>query len=112
MILFMADRRLEEDLGLALRRRRVAQGLTREALAERANVSIGALRNLETGAGANVTTLVRAVHALGADDWLTQLEPPPAPFSPLAVVEQTLHADQHEHQHRPRPRARAVRQPR
>ncbi|MEX0847154.1 MAG: helix-turn-helix transcriptional regulator [Ilumatobacteraceae bacterium] len=102
----MDDRRLEQQLGLALRRRRVAQGVTRAALADRANVSAGALRNLETGAGANVTTLVRAVHALGADDWLTQLEPAPAPFSPLAVVEQTLHADQHADQRWQRPRAR------
>jgi len=90
---------------MALRRRRVAQGVTRETLAERANVSIGALRNLETGAGANITTLVRAVHALGADDWLTQLEPVAEPFSPLAVVEQALHADERP----PRPRARAQR---
>ena len=103
----MDDRQLEQQLGLALRRRRVAQGVTREALAERATVSLGALRTLETGAGATVTTLVRAVHALGADDWLAQLEPAPAPFSPLAVVEQTLHAPERE----PRPRARA-RQPR
>ncbi len=101
----MDDQRLEQQLGLALRRRRVAQGITREALAERANVSIGALRNLETGAGANVTTLVRAVHALGGDDWLTHLEPVAEPFSPLAVVEQTLHADERP----PRPRARARR---
>lgn len=90
---------------MALRRRRVASRITREALAERANVSVGALRNLETGAGANVTTLVRAVHALGADHWLTQLEPAPEPFSPLAVVEQALHADERP----PRPRARARR---
>ncbi len=100
----MDDQRLEQQLGLALRRRRVASGVTREALAEQANVSVGALRNLETGAGANVTTLVRAVHALGADDWLTQLEPAPEPFSPLAVVEQTLHTD--ERPSRPRARAR------
>jgi hypothetical protein len=45
------------------------------------------------------------VHALGADDWLTHLEPPAEPFSPLAVVEQTLHADERS----PRPRARARR---
>jgi transcriptional regulator with XRE-family HTH domain len=100
------EQQLEQQLGLALRRRRVAQGITREVLAARANVSIGALRNLETGAGANVTTLVRAVHALGADDWLTGLEPVAQPFSPLAVVEQTLHADERP----PRLRARA-RQP-
>jgi transcriptional regulator with XRE-family HTH domain len=100
------DRQLEQQLGLALRRRRVAQSITREALADRANVSVGALRNLETGAGANVTTLVRAVHALGADDWLTQLEPAPEPFSPLAVVEQTLHAELHADQRGRRPRAR------
>ena len=102
----MDDRQLEQQLGLALRRRRVAQSITREALADRANVSVGALRNLETGAGANVTTLVRAVHALGADDWLTQLEPAPEPFSPLAVVEQTLHAELHADQRGRRPRAR------
>lgn len=104
-ILAMDDRRCEAELGLALRRLRVSRGITRQELAAQANVSAGALRNLETGAGANVTTLVRAVHALGAQDWLTQLEPAPAAFSPLAVVEATLHA-----QERPlRPRARGRR---
>lgn len=83
--------RLERTLGLAVRQLRVSQQLTREEVAARANVSLGALRNLETGSGSTISTLVRTVHALGADEWLTQLSPAPEPFSPLAVVEAARH---------------------
>lgn len=73
-------------LGSAVRALRDAQGLTRAEVADRANVSAGAVKNLELGYGANVTTLVRVVHALGADEWLTQLTPVPE-FDPFTVLE-------------------------
>ncbi|MGE3620737.1 MAG: helix-turn-helix domain-containing protein [Acidimicrobiia bacterium] len=76
----------EVTLGRHLRARRIAAGLSQVELAERANVSIGALRHLEAGAGANVTTLVKVVVALGAEDWLERLAPPPEPFSPMDVL--------------------------
>lgn len=76
---------LELELGGSVRALRESVGLTRAELADRANVSLGAVKNLELAYGANVTTLVRVVHALGADDWLSQLTPAPQ-FDPFEVV--------------------------
>jgi len=77
---------LEARLGRHLRARRIAEGLRQVDLAERANVSLGALRHLENGAGANTTTLVKVLRALGATDWLDTLAPPATGFSPLAKL--------------------------
>ncbi len=44
-------------------------------LAGSADVSLGALHNLETGSGATVRTLVRVVRALDRTDWLDALAP-------------------------------------
>ena len=82
----MTTEQLEGDLGASVRALRASAGLTRAQLARRANVSEGAVKNLELGYGANVTTLVRVVHALGADEWLTALTPLPQ-FDPFAVFE-------------------------
>jgi transcriptional regulator with XRE-family HTH domain len=83
---------LERRLGAGARAWRIDRRLTQAELADRANVSLSALKNLESGAGANVTTLVKVVHALGADDWLDALAPPPAAFDPLALLEQRRQA--------------------
>ena len=77
---------LEAALGRNLRSRRINAGLTQVELAERANVSLGALRHLEGGAGANTTTLVKVLRALGATGWIDALAPPAAGFSPLAKL--------------------------
>ena len=79
---------LERALGAGVRAHRVARQLTRAELAELANVSLGALRNLETGRGSTTTTLVKALRALDAEQWLTTLTPPSAPFDPLALLTQ------------------------
>lgn len=85
-IVSMDVQRLEGDLGQAIRGRRESRGLTRAELARLANVSEGAVKNLELAYGANVTTLVRVVHALDGDAWLTALAPTPT-FDPFAVFE-------------------------
>lgn len=77
---------LEAVLGRNIRALRVSAGFTQVELAERANVSLGALRHLEGGAGANTTTLVKVLRALGATEWLDALAPPPAVFSPVAKL--------------------------
>jgi transcriptional regulator with XRE-family HTH domain len=79
---------LEERLGAAVRAKRIDMGLTRKELAAAANVSAGALAHLEKGEGATVRTLVRALGALGAEEWLDQLHAPSPSFSPLAVAAQ------------------------
>lgn len=85
MILSMDVDALQRDLGRAVRERRVSADLTRDELADRANVSVGAVKNLELGKGAQTSTLVSVVYALGATDWLTALTPEPE-FNPFDVL--------------------------
>ena len=86
----MADRHgeLEETLGAAVRALRLDRRLTQFELAERANVSLGAVKNLEAGRGSTTTTLVRVVHAFGQDSWLELLRPVRPSFNPLDLADQ------------------------
>lgn len=77
----------EQQLGGDLRRQRIAAGLTMQELADRANVSIGAVRNLEHGRGATTSTLVRVVRALGRTDWLSSLATE-VEISPIEMLRQ------------------------
>lgn len=83
-----ATKDLERDLGAALRARRLAAGRTQVELSREANISLNAVRSLEAGAGSSVATLVRVVHALSADAWLSDLTPRPAPFNPLTLLDE------------------------
>ncbi len=78
---------LEVTLGRNVRARRIAAGLSQAELAERANVSIGALKHLEQGTGSTTRTLTRVLPVLGAEGWLDQLAPPAAGFNPLDLLE-------------------------
>ncbi len=76
-----------EELGSALRLRRVAAQLTQEDLAQHAGIGLSALKHLESGQGANLTSLIKAVRALGAEDWLAALAPPTEPaISPMQLL--------------------------
>lgn len=76
---------LAASLGVQVRRVRLAENITQDDLAARADISVGALRNLESGRGASVTTLLRALRALGRSEWIDTLEPEPQ-LSPLAIA--------------------------
>ena len=78
---------LEGNLGEGVRALRIDQRLTQVELAKRANVSVGAVKNLENGRGSNTTTLVRVVHVLGQDAWLSALAPSAETFNPLVLLE-------------------------
>jgi len=78
---------LERVLGASVRALRIDRRLTQVDLSERANVSVGALKNLESGRGSTTTTLVRVVHAMGQDQWLDALTPATATFNPLDLIE-------------------------
>lgn len=82
----MAGDELEQVLGGRIRALRAARRLTQVELAERANVSVGALKHLEAGAGATITTLVKVLRALGEQGWVGTLGPAPEPFNPLQVL--------------------------
>jgi transcriptional regulator with XRE-family HTH domain len=82
----MRSDQLEKVLGSRVRNARFSQKLTQAEVAERANVSLGALKHLESGSGATVYTLVKVLRALGHEDWLGTLEPETAGFNPLDLL--------------------------
>lgn len=83
----MGGDQLEATLGDRVRAMRTAKRLTQVELAERANVSVGALKHLEGGSGATTATLVKVVRALGEERWIDALGPARAPFNPLELLE-------------------------
>ena len=66
---------LESTLAENIKTLRLQKNLTRDSLAAQAGVSLSALRHLESGSGANLTTLIRVARALGKQDWLLGLAP-------------------------------------
>jgi transcriptional regulator with XRE-family HTH domain len=82
----MRSDELEKVIGGHIRNLRIGQGLTQVEVAETANISLGALKHLESGAGATVHTLVKVLRALGQADWLDTLKPVPGAFNPLDLL--------------------------
>jgi transcriptional regulator with XRE-family HTH domain len=74
------------QIGERLRAARLAQGYTQRTLADKAGISPRALRDLEAGRGAQLTTLVRTLKALGAESQLDHLLAE-ATVSPMALLE-------------------------
>ncbi|MGQ0433715.1 MAG: helix-turn-helix transcriptional regulator [Microthrixaceae bacterium] len=66
---------MEALLGDQVRRARIAQNMDQVTLAERADVSVRAVSNLERGQGSSVRSLVAVLRALGRTDWLETLAP-------------------------------------
>lgn len=68
-----------EELALAvgenIRALRLQKNLAQQPLAAQAGVSLTALRHLESGQGANLTTFIRIVRALDRQEWLQSLAP-------------------------------------
>lgn len=75
----------EKVVGEQVRTARIANDLDQAALSALANVSIGALSNLERGRGSSLTTVVAVVRALGRTDWLESLAPT-VTISPLQML--------------------------
>ena len=76
----------EASFGRAVRRLRLARRLTQAELAERANVSLSALKNLERGAGSSLASVVRVARALGRSEWLDSFAPAESDFSPMELL--------------------------
>lgn len=75
----------ELDLGEKLKRLRLNKNWDQKTLAARAGVSVRALRNLESGQGSTVKTLLSVVRALGRESWL-QTVAPVATINPLTLT--------------------------
>jgi transcriptional regulator with XRE-family HTH domain len=75
----------EAHLGSQVRRARIDASLRQDELADRAGVSVGAVRGLERGAGSSLKTLIRVARALGREDWLEAFAPAPG-VEPLELL--------------------------
>lgn len=62
-----------QSLGSRLRGQRLAQGFPQSELAQKAGLSLGAVRNLERDGTCSLDTLVRVVQALGLVTELDEL---------------------------------------
>lgn len=76
----------EVYLGEQIRNLRIRADLDQIQLAGRADISLGALKNLEGGKGSSLKSLIKVMQALGRSDWLEALAPSIA-VSPLQVMQ-------------------------
>lgn len=85
MTIHLTPDEMEASLGEKLKALRLYRNVAQKTLAERAGVSVRALRSLECGEGSTVETLVRVVRALGRQEWLDSIAPVPS-INPLALT--------------------------
>jgi transcriptional regulator with XRE-family HTH domain len=90
----------EASLGDQVRRLRIARNMDQARLAELADVSVGAVSNLERGKGSSLRTLIGVLRALGRTDWIESLAPVVG-VSPMQLLRSK--------QKTPQPRVRASR---
>jgi transcriptional regulator with XRE-family HTH domain len=83
----------EALVGAEIRATRIAGDFDQTELANLADVSVGAVKNLESGRGSSLRTLVRVVRALDRTEWLESLAPP-ITVSPLAMLSTRHQASQ------------------
>lgn len=76
----------ERRIGGEVRSLRLRQRLTQAELAQRANISLSAVKYLETGRGSSLASLIRIARVLGRTDWLASFAPPEPAVSPLAML--------------------------
>jgi len=87
-LLFKTPDELQLALGERLKRLRLNRNLDQRATAEKAGISERALRNLESGHGSTVETLLRVLKAL---DYLQGIDmlAPEASVNPLDLLRQS-----------------------
>jgi transcriptional regulator with XRE-family HTH domain len=84
----METRTMDEwsaELGAQLRQLRLRKQIEQKQLSEMAGVALNAVKNLESGKGATVSSLIKVLRALGRADWLQSLAPPVS-ISPLQLL--------------------------
>ena len=65
----------EVEIGRQLRALRLRRNIDQQQLAGRAGVALNAVKHLEAGKGATITSLVKVLRALERDEWLETLAP-------------------------------------
>jgi transcriptional regulator with XRE-family HTH domain len=76
---------LEMTLGRQLRDLRLRQNIDQRKLADQAGVALNAVKNLEGGKGATVSSFIKILRALGRTEWLHSLSPEVS-ISPLQML--------------------------
>jgi transcriptional regulator with XRE-family HTH domain len=84
-ISFKTPEELQSLLGARLRKLRLSRNIDQRATADKAGISEKALRNLESGHGSTVGTLIRTLKALDSLDGIEMLAPEPG-VDPLALL--------------------------
>ena len=72
-------------LGQRIRELRLREDIAQTVLAARSGVSLKAVKNLETGTGATVTSLLRVLRTLGRTEWIDELGPKVS-ISPMQML--------------------------
>ena len=63
------------DIGTMLRRERLQLNLGQQTVADRSGISLTAVKNLEAGKDASLSTFVSVCRTLGKDEWIMTLGP-------------------------------------
>jgi transcriptional regulator with XRE-family HTH domain len=87
-LLFNTPEELQAALGERLKRLRLNRNLDQRSTAEKAGISERALRNLESGQGSTVETLLRTLKALDYLQGINMLAPE-ASVNPLDLLRQS-----------------------
>ena len=74
-VAFMSTDEWQEDVGEQIRRLRIKNDLDQTQLAAKANISLGAVKTIESGKGSSLKTFIQIIRALGKDQWLKTLFP-------------------------------------
>ena len=99
-VINLTPHEMEAGIGERLKALRLDRNIDQKTLAERAGVSVRALRSLEGGQGSTLHTFASVLRALGREDWLLTLAPL-ATINPLM-----LGRDARPRQRSSKPRAR------
>jgi transcriptional regulator with XRE-family HTH domain len=84
-ISFQTPGELQTSLGVRLRRLRLSRNIDQRATAAKAGISEKALRNLESGHGSTVETLLRTLKALDSVRGIELIAPEPS-IDPVAML--------------------------
>jgi transcriptional regulator with XRE-family HTH domain len=82
-----ASDEMERLISESLKALRLQLDIDQNTLATRAEISLRAVKNLESGLGTTLRTFVSVLRALGREDWLKTLAPV-ASVNPLSLTRQ------------------------
>lgn len=77
---------MELALGEQLQQLRLAKALDQKTVADRAGLSVRAVRRLEAGQGSTIKTLLSVIRVLGREQWLATIAPV-ATINPLQLTQ-------------------------